>query len=469
MDDRNLILGVLAAQAGFVTPAQVMTAASMRMLARDGRSLLDHLVDSSALTPERRDLVMALANEALAANGGSPERVLESVDGARGPLLHPRRAPWRLRGARTCLRGRRGHSRRAGGKVLPARRAGTGRPVHRLARARPLRGTGGGAQGAHPSGKGRLPGKHPRGPSPLPPRGAAHGTARPSRNRCGPRACEAAGRDAVLRPEADPRSDAQGGAGPVPDAEPAARAASAPPRRSPGRGLRARTGGGAPGPQALERDGWPIWRDSGRRLGPGKAAWRARSGGRHVHARVQPGADPGRRGARDALVHESRASAGRSRGHRRAERRVQPRGDALRAGDRQTALRGGRQRPGHRGGAFRTKGTSPGAVSGGATGAGRHRRARTPERPGRALSGRRRLRKRALGLSGGWASRGLCLRNPRADAEAREAKPGAERGHRRVGPDPDRRCGGGSGPAPACPGESRVGADRACPARRGRQ
>ena len=83
MDDRNLILGVLAAQAGFVTPAQVMTAASMRMLARDGRSLLDHLVDSGALTPERRDLVMALANEALAANGGSPERVLESVDGAR--------------------------------------------------------------------------------------------------------------------------------------------------------------------------------------------------------------------------------------------------------------------------------------------------------------------------------------------------------------------------------------------------
>ncbi|HTS79435.1 MAG TPA: WD40 repeat domain-containing serine/threonine protein kinase [Myxococcaceae bacterium] len=83
MDDRNLILGVLAAQAGFVTPAQVMSAASTRMLARDGRSLLDHLVDSGALTPERRDLVTALANEALAANGGSPERVLESVDGAR--------------------------------------------------------------------------------------------------------------------------------------------------------------------------------------------------------------------------------------------------------------------------------------------------------------------------------------------------------------------------------------------------
>jgi hypothetical protein len=33
MEDRNLILGVLAAQAGLVTPAQVMAAASARMLA----------------------------------------------------------------------------------------------------------------------------------------------------------------------------------------------------------------------------------------------------------------------------------------------------------------------------------------------------------------------------------------------------------------------------------------------------
>jgi hypothetical protein len=52
MEDRNLILGVLATQAGFVTPAQVMAAASARMLARDERSLLDHLVDS-ARSPRR--------------------------------------------------------------------------------------------------------------------------------------------------------------------------------------------------------------------------------------------------------------------------------------------------------------------------------------------------------------------------------------------------------------------------------
>jgi serine/threonine protein kinase/WD40 repeat protein len=83
MEDRNLILGVLAAQAGFVTPAQVMAAASARMLARDGRSLLDHLVDAGALTPERRDLVVTLAAEAL--ETGEPERLRDSVDGGRAP------------------------------------------------------------------------------------------------------------------------------------------------------------------------------------------------------------------------------------------------------------------------------------------------------------------------------------------------------------------------------------------------
>ncbi|HEY1416468.1 MAG TPA: serine/threonine-protein kinase, partial [Myxococcaceae bacterium] len=83
MDDRNLILGVLAAQAGFVTPAQVMAAASARMLARDGRTLLDHLVESGALTPERRDLVQRLAEAALEASGGSAAQVIHSLDGAR--------------------------------------------------------------------------------------------------------------------------------------------------------------------------------------------------------------------------------------------------------------------------------------------------------------------------------------------------------------------------------------------------
>ena len=83
MDERNLILGVLAAQAGFVTPAQVISAASARMLARDGRSILDHLVESGALSPERRALVDGLARAALEASHGEPERVLRSLDPAR--------------------------------------------------------------------------------------------------------------------------------------------------------------------------------------------------------------------------------------------------------------------------------------------------------------------------------------------------------------------------------------------------
>jgi len=83
MPDRDFVLGVLAAQAGFVTPAQVIAAGSARMLARDGRSVLDHLVDSGALTPERRDIVVSLADEALAASGGRPEGALESLPGAR--------------------------------------------------------------------------------------------------------------------------------------------------------------------------------------------------------------------------------------------------------------------------------------------------------------------------------------------------------------------------------------------------
>ena len=53
------------------------------MLARDGRSVLDHLVDSGALTPERRDMVQALADAAIQASGGDVVRVNESLDVAQ--------------------------------------------------------------------------------------------------------------------------------------------------------------------------------------------------------------------------------------------------------------------------------------------------------------------------------------------------------------------------------------------------
>ena len=65
MTDRELLLGVLATQVGFATPAQVMAAASAHFSARDGRSLLDHLVDAGALTPDRKATLQALADQAL--------------------------------------------------------------------------------------------------------------------------------------------------------------------------------------------------------------------------------------------------------------------------------------------------------------------------------------------------------------------------------------------------------------------
>ena len=83
--DRDLFLGVLATQAGLLTPAQVMCAASTWVLARDGRSLLDHLVDAGALTPEQRDRVLALAGDAAPEEDGSSERTLHSLHGGQVP------------------------------------------------------------------------------------------------------------------------------------------------------------------------------------------------------------------------------------------------------------------------------------------------------------------------------------------------------------------------------------------------
>jgi hypothetical protein len=83
IDDQQLIRGVLVVQAGFATPAQVMAAASVRLLARDGRSLLDHLVEAGALSSERRELVEGLAREALAAREGDAHEVLHVLGGER--------------------------------------------------------------------------------------------------------------------------------------------------------------------------------------------------------------------------------------------------------------------------------------------------------------------------------------------------------------------------------------------------
>ena len=82
MQDRDLIVGVLATQAGFVTPKQVMEAAAARLIGKDPRSFLTHLEQSGALTSARRELLEALATEALAARQGNAEDVLASLGGA---------------------------------------------------------------------------------------------------------------------------------------------------------------------------------------------------------------------------------------------------------------------------------------------------------------------------------------------------------------------------------------------------
>jgi serine/threonine protein kinase/WD40 repeat protein len=79
MQDQDLILGVLAAQAGFVTPAQVMEAAASRLIDPGGPSLLSRLEATGALSPERRALLEAMAKEALSAS--EPSRILESLRG----------------------------------------------------------------------------------------------------------------------------------------------------------------------------------------------------------------------------------------------------------------------------------------------------------------------------------------------------------------------------------------------------
>ncbi len=82
MQDRDLIMGVLATQAGFVTPKQVMEAAASRLIGKDPRSLLTHLEQTGALTSARRELLEALANEALVARQGNAGDVLASLGGA---------------------------------------------------------------------------------------------------------------------------------------------------------------------------------------------------------------------------------------------------------------------------------------------------------------------------------------------------------------------------------------------------
>src|SRR5438105_498335 len=81
MADRDLVVGVLAVQAGFVSPADVIAVASAAPAGEDGDSLATRLEATGALTAQRRQLIDAMADEAFAMHGGDAQRALESLGG----------------------------------------------------------------------------------------------------------------------------------------------------------------------------------------------------------------------------------------------------------------------------------------------------------------------------------------------------------------------------------------------------
>ena len=81
MRETDLVLGVLATQAGFVTPSQVMEAAAALLRERDRRGLGARLEESGALTARRRALLEALTAEALEACKGDAGRLLGALGG----------------------------------------------------------------------------------------------------------------------------------------------------------------------------------------------------------------------------------------------------------------------------------------------------------------------------------------------------------------------------------------------------
>ena len=83
MHERDLILGVLAVQAGFVTPSEVLTSAAAGLV--DAReSLLTRLERSGALSLQRRKALEALVEQAFVARNGDAHSLATSLGGAPG-------------------------------------------------------------------------------------------------------------------------------------------------------------------------------------------------------------------------------------------------------------------------------------------------------------------------------------------------------------------------------------------------
>ena len=86
MRERDLIVAVLAAQAGFVTPSEVLAAAAAGLVDAAPDSLLTRLETSGALNMERRKLLEALLEQALAVRNGDARAVLTSMGAATGAI-----------------------------------------------------------------------------------------------------------------------------------------------------------------------------------------------------------------------------------------------------------------------------------------------------------------------------------------------------------------------------------------------
>jgi tRNA A-37 threonylcarbamoyl transferase component Bud32 len=87
VQDRDLIVGVLAAQAGFATPSEVLTEAAAGLVDSEAESLLTRLERKGTLSVERRKILEAMVDQALAARKGDAHAVLESL-GAAPEVIH---------------------------------------------------------------------------------------------------------------------------------------------------------------------------------------------------------------------------------------------------------------------------------------------------------------------------------------------------------------------------------------------
>jgi eukaryotic-like serine/threonine-protein kinase len=81
MHERDLIVGVLAIQAGFVSPSQVFALVAAWLVDAAADSLLTRLERAGALTPERRKVLESLVEQALLARNGDAQARGASLGG----------------------------------------------------------------------------------------------------------------------------------------------------------------------------------------------------------------------------------------------------------------------------------------------------------------------------------------------------------------------------------------------------